>query len=95
MPLSVFFRKTTTRAGSMDGRLRRIYERIHFDPKPIDIAILGFSSALLSLSAAAIEGQLAQRGEHANVVLLTDAQWERNASLLPRKDGDPRWSPVR
>ena len=52
---------------SMDGRVRWIYERIHFDPKPIDIAILGPSRAMLGLSAAAVEDQLAKHGKHANV----------------------------
>jgi hypothetical protein len=51
----------------MNGRLRWIYERIHFDPRPIDVAILGPSRAQLGLSAAAIEDGLAQHGKHANV----------------------------
>ena len=53
---------------SLDGRVRWIYERIHFDPRPIDVAILGPSRAQLGLSAAAIEDELAQHGKHANVV---------------------------
>jgi hypothetical protein len=63
------------------GRLRWIYERIHFDPKPIDIAIFGPSRAQLGLSAAAVEQKLAQRGKHANVVNFAlpgdgrDIQW--------------------
>jgi hypothetical protein len=65
----------------MGGRLRWIYERIHFDPKPIDIAILGPSRAQLGLSAEAIEQDLAERGKHANVVNFAipgagrDIQW--------------------
>jgi hypothetical protein len=64
-----------------DGSLRWIYERIHFDPKPIDIAIVGSSRAQLGFSAAAIEQDLAQRGKHANVVNFAlpgagrDIQW--------------------
>jgi len=64
-----------------DGSLRWIYERIHFDPKPIDIAIVGSSRAQLGLSAAAIEQDLEQRGKHANVVNFAlpgagrDIQW--------------------
>jgi hypothetical protein len=64
-----------------NGPLRWIYERIHFDPKPIDIAIVGPSRAQLGLSAAAIEEQLAQHGRHANVVNFSlpgagrDIQW--------------------
>jgi hypothetical protein len=64
-----------------DGALRWIYERIHFDPRPIDIAILGPSRAQLGFSAAAVERELAQRGKHANVVNFAlpgagrDIQW--------------------
>jgi hypothetical protein len=66
---------------SLNGRLRWIYERIHFDPQPIDVAILGPARAQLGLSAAAIEQQLALRGKHANVVNFAlpgggrDIQW--------------------
>lgn len=65
----------------MDSRLRWIYERIHFDPKPIDIAIIGPSRVQLGLSAAAIEDKLAQNGKRASVVNLAfpgagrDIQW--------------------
>jgi hypothetical protein len=64
-----------------DGRLRWIYERIHFDPRPIDIAIVGPSREQLGFSAAAIERDLAQRGKPANVVNFAlpgagrDIQW--------------------
>jgi hypothetical protein len=64
-----------------DGRLRWIYERIHFDPRPIDVAIVGPSREQLGLSAAAIEQDLAERGKHANVVNFSlegagrDIQW--------------------
>ena len=64
-----------------DGRLRWIYERIHFDPTPIDIAIVGPSREQLGFSAAAIERDLAQRGKLANVVNFAlpgagrDIQW--------------------
>jgi hypothetical protein len=64
-----------------DGSLRWIYERIHFDPRPIDIAILGPSRAQLGFSAAAIEQNLAKQGKHANVANFAlpgagrDIQW--------------------
>jgi hypothetical protein len=64
-----------------DGRLRWIYERIHFDPRPIDIAIVGPSREQLGLSPDAIEQDLAERGKHANVVNFAlpgagrDIQW--------------------
>src|SRR5580700_5401920 len=64
-----------------DGGLRRIYERIHFDPTPIDVAIVGPSRAQLGLSAAAVEKDLARQGKHANVANFAlpgagrDIQW--------------------
>ena len=53
---------------SLNGRMRWIYERIHYDPRPIDVVILGGSRAQLGFSAAAIEQQLAEHGKYANVV---------------------------
>ena len=61
--------------------MRWIYERIHFDPKPIDVAIVGPSRAQLGFSATAVEDQLAQHGRRANVVNFAlpgagrDIQW--------------------
>lgn len=75
----------------MDDRLRWIYERIHFDPKPIDIAIIGPSRVQLGFSAAAIEDKLAQNGERANVVNLAfpgagrDIQWAIVRELFKTK----------
>ena len=54
--------------GTLYGQLRWMYERIHFDSRPIDVAILGSSRSQLGLSAAAIEHELAQHGGRANVV---------------------------
>jgi hypothetical protein len=62
------YQRWQLQANYMDGVLPRIYERIHFDPKPIDIAILGPSHAQLGLSAAAVEDRLAQHGKRASVV---------------------------
>ncbi len=64
-----------------DGRLRWIYERIHFDPTPIDVAIVGPSREQLGFGAAAIEQDLAKQGKRANVVNFAlpgagrDIQW--------------------
>ena len=63
------------------GPLRWVYERIHFDPTPIDVAILGPSRAELGFSAAAIEENLREHGKQANVVNFAlpgagrDIQW--------------------
>jgi len=64
------YQRWQLQANYMDGVLPRIYERIHFDPKPLDIAILGSSHAQLALSATAVEHQLAQHGKEASVVNL-------------------------
>jgi hypothetical protein len=64
-----------------DGWLRWIYERIHFDPTPIDVAIVGPSRAQLGLSAAAVEQDLATQGKAAHVASFAlpgagrDIQW--------------------
>jgi hypothetical protein len=53
--------------GTIYGPLRWMYERIHFGPKPIDVAILGSSRTQLGLSAEAVERELAMRGKPASV----------------------------
>ena len=74
-----------------DGRLRWIYERIHFDPTPIDVAIVGPSREQLGISPAAIEQELAKRGEPANVVNFAlpgagrDIQWAILEELFKAK----------
>jgi hypothetical protein len=73
------------------GRMRWIYERIHYDPRPIDVAILGASRSQLGFSAAAIEQQLAEHGKHANVVnfavfnLGRNIQWEILSEIYKAK----------
>jgi hypothetical protein len=52
----------------LDGRMRWIYERIHYDPRPIDVAILGGSGAQVGFSAPEIERKFAKQGQDANVV---------------------------
>jgi hypothetical protein len=64
------YQRWQLQANYMDGVLVRDYERIRFDPKPIDIAILGPSRAQLGLSADAIEDRLAQRGKRVSVANL-------------------------
>jgi hypothetical protein len=49
-------------------RPRWIYERIHYDPRPIDVVILGTSRSQTGFNTAAIEQDLAARGKHLNVV---------------------------
>jgi hypothetical protein len=64
--------------GTVFESLRWAYERIHFDSRPIDIAIVGPSKTLLGLSAARIEEQLSLHGKPANVVNFSVASSGRN-----------------
>jgi hypothetical protein len=45
-----------------------IYERIHFDPTPIDVAFIGTSRTGLSVHTRRLEEDLAKRGIHAKAV---------------------------
>jgi hypothetical protein len=53
--------------GTIYERLRWDYERIHCDPRPVDIAIVGPSETKLGLSAARVEQQVSLQGRPANV----------------------------
>jgi hypothetical protein len=64
------------------GRMRWIYERIHYDPQPIDVVILGSSRSQIGLSACSIEQQLAEHGKHANVVNFAIFNLGRNLQWL-------------
>ncbi len=48
--------------GTVFEPLRSYFERIHFDPRPVDVAIVGPSKAMLGLSAQRIEEQLSALG---------------------------------
>jgi hypothetical protein len=54
--------------GTVEEPLRWGYERIHFDARPIDIAIIGSSKTMLGLSASRIEEQLSSEGKPVHVV---------------------------
>lgn len=60
-------------------RLPWIYERIHYDPKPIDIAIVGPSKTLMGVSASEIEARLSVLGKPANVANFSLVYQGRNA----------------
>ena len=53
--------------GTIYQSLRWDYERIHFDPKPVDVAIVGPSTSVLGLSAGRLEQDLAAEGKAASV----------------------------
>jgi hypothetical protein len=62
-------------------RLAWIYERIHYDPRPIDVAIIGPSKTFLGVSAGEVEQRLSILGEPASVANFSllfqgrNAQW--------------------
>jgi hypothetical protein len=58
--------------------LRRAYERIHFDSRPIDVAIVGTSGMQLGVSAARVEQKLADLGYPATVENFAAAAPGRN-----------------
>jgi len=77
--------------GTIYAKGRWIYERMHFDPKPIDVAIVGNSKTALGLSAAEIEEQLALKGKRVDVVNMSlvadgrNSQWIFVQELLKTK----------
>ena len=54
------------------------YERIHFDPRPIDVAVIGPSRGLLGISAPRVEATLRGRGVAASVANLSVIEDGRN-----------------
>jgi hypothetical protein len=66
--------------GTVFERLRWGYERIHFDPRPVDVAIVGPSTSMLGLSANEIESQLSLQGKSANVVNFSAPATGRNTN---------------
>jgi hypothetical protein len=71
--------------------LRWDYERIHFDNRPVDVAVVGTSGTLLGVSAKRLEQQFAARGVTAHVANLSvlsigrNIQWTVVDELLKTK----------
>jgi hypothetical protein len=65
LPNSAYQRWQTLKGTEYDT-LRTIYERIHYDPRPLDVVIVGPSKAALDLSIKRIRSQLAAAGVSAN-----------------------------
>jgi len=68
--------------GTLFEPLRRGYERIHFDPAPVDVAIIGPSKTLLGLSAARVEQGLVRAGQPAHVANFSVPAPGRNVEWL-------------
>lgn len=58
------------------------YERIHYDPRPIDVLILGSSRTLLGLRASLIEQRLEEAGKPGHVVNTSLVGEGRNSEWL-------------
>jgi len=54
--------------GTLHAKSRWIYERIHFDPRPIDVAVVGPSRAIRAVDARHLEAALRGQGVQAHVV---------------------------
>jgi hypothetical protein len=64
--------------GTIHARSRWIYERIHYDPNPIDVAFVGPSRIGAGISAPRLAQRLAERGLPANVVNFSLPETGRN-----------------
>src|SRR5579862_88989 len=77
--------------GTIYGNDRWSYERIHFDPRPIDVAIVGDSKTLVGLNAGEIERRLGEHGKQVNVANMSlegagrNVQWVLVRELLKTK----------
>lgn len=67
LPHDPYFRYQAM-SGTIFERARWIYERIHFDDTPIDIAFLGSSRTARGVISPDLEGHLAEKGIEARVV---------------------------
>lgn len=68
--------------GTIHARARWIYERLHDDPTPIDVAFVGPSRVEAGVSAPRLAAKLAERGLPANVVNFSLPETGRNINAL-------------
>ena len=61
LPHDPYIRYQATK-GTIFARTRYLYERLHFDPTPIDVAFIGSSRTAASVDVATLEKDLQQRG---------------------------------
>lgn len=67
--------------GTIHAHTRWIYERIHFDPQPLDVVFVGPSRVEAAVDAPRISRALAMRGLPANVVNFSLPEGGRNINL--------------
>jgi hypothetical protein len=66
--------------GTIHGRSRWIYERVHYDPRPIDVAIVGPSRTARGVDAYRLQAALARLGTSARVVNFALPEGGRNTN---------------
>jgi hypothetical protein len=77
--------------GGLYTNLRWAYERMHFDDRPVDVAVVGSSRTLIGVSAARVAQQLMARGLSAHVANFStngngrNVQWAVVDELLKTK----------
>ena len=78
-------------SNTSNAGLKLTYERIDFDPTPIDVAIVGPSRTMMGLSQTRLEAQLARRGKPVHVANLSiigdgrNLQWVVADELFRRR----------
>ncbi len=74
-------------AGTIQFHARWIYERIHFDPTPIDVAVIGMSRLEAGVSPVELQQQLSEKlGRRIHVADLALVQNGRNLHYAIAKD---------
>ncbi|HEY2356698.1 MAG TPA: hypothetical protein VGH86_04555 [Phenylobacterium sp.] len=66
--------------GTIHGRSRWIYERVHFDPRPIDVAVVGPSRIARAVDADRLQAALTELGTPARVVNFALPEGGRNTN---------------
>lgn len=72
--------------GTVYAKGKWMYQRVHFDPAPIDVAILGDSRTLIGLQPDRIAAQLAQAGKPVQVANLSLVGEGRNIQWVLARD---------
>lgn len=67
--------------GTIHARTRWIYERVHFDPQPIDVVFVGPSRVGAAVDAPRLSRSLSERGQPSNVVNFSLPEAGRNINL--------------
>ena len=62
------YQRYATLDHTIQNRVRWIYERLHFDPAPIDVVVIGPSRTGAAISGPRLEADLARAGRPLHVV---------------------------